>query len=88
MKHSEDDFQKMIIYSYEFSNVLVKSHVWPIIHQLDLCVFWTNTVNTAKVLDDAYGIPMDVVIQKVVAILKVLTFADAVCGNQDVNLIV
>jgi len=45
-----------------------------------------DTVDTAEALDDANGIPVDVIVDEVVAVLKVLAFADAVGGDEEVDL--
>ena len=47
-----------------------------------------DSVNTAEALDNAHGIPVDVVIDQVVAVLKILTLADAVRRDEKVNLAV
>ena len=66
-------------------DVLVQIHVRPEIDQLDLGVAAADTVDTAKALNDAYWIPMNVVIDQIVAVLQVLTFGNAVSGDQNVN---
>ena len=54
---------------------------------MDYVVTATYTVNTPETLNDAHGIPMDVVVDEVVAILQVLSLADAVGGNQHIYLV-
>ena len=66
-------------------DVIVQLQVWPEVHQLDELVFTANSVNSSESLYDAHGIPMYVVINKVVAVLQVLTFGYAVGGNQNVD---
>ena len=60
----------------------------PEVDQLDGCVDAADTVNAAEALDDAHGIPVDVVVDEVIAVLKVLAFGDAVGGDEQVNLAV
>ena len=41
-----------------------------------------DPINTPETLDDPDGIPMDVVVDEIVAVLKVLTFGNAISGNE------
>ena len=50
-------------------------------HKLDVLIFAADTINTSKALDDTYRIPVDIVVDQVVAILQVLTFGNTVCSN-------
>jgi hypothetical protein len=45
-----------------------------------------DAVDTAEALDDAHRVPVDVVVDEPVAVLQVLAFADAVGGDQQVDL--
>ena len=45
-----------------------------------------DAVDAAEALDDAHRVPVDVVVDQVVAVLKVLALGDAVGGDQDVDL--
>jgi hypothetical protein len=47
----------------------------------------SDAINPSKALDDAYRIPMNVVIDKIIAVLQVLTLGNAVRANEQVNLI-
>ena len=67
-------------------DVFIQRYIRPIIHQLNHLVTATDTVNSSETLDNADGIPMDVVVYQVIAILQVLTFTDAIGSNQDVYL--
>ena len=51
------------------------------------CVHAADTVNAAEALNDADGIPVDVVIDEVIAVLEVLALGDAVGGDEQVNLL-
>ena len=53
-----------------------------------MCVDAADTVNAAKALDDADGIPVDVVVDEVIAVLKVLALGNAVRGDEQINLAV
>ena len=44
-----------------------------------------STSISSKPLDDAYRVPVDVVVDQVIAVLQVLAFGDAVGGDQKVN---
>ena len=60
----------------------------PKIHQLDGVVHAADTVNATEALDDADGIPVDVVIDEVITILKVLALGNAIRGDEQINLAV
>ena len=59
-------------------DVLVEVDVRPEIDELDGCVLRADAVNAPEALDDADGIPMDVVVDHAVAVLQVLSFRNAV----------
>ena len=59
--------------SFQF-DIFVKLDVGPIVHELYYIVLATYTVYTSEALDDAHGVPVNVVIDQVVTILEVLTF--------------
>ena len=44
-----------------------------------------NTVNASKALDNAYGIPVDVVVEHSVAVLQILPLRDTVGSNEQIN---
>ena len=44
-----------------------------------------DAVDAAEALDDAHRVPVDVVVDEVVAVLKVLAFGDAVGADQQVD---
>src|SRR5690606_22520594 len=66
-------------------DVLFKLHIGPEVDQLNLVIRRTKSVNAAKALDDADGIPVDVVIDQPVAVLEVLAFRYAVRCNKKVE---
>ncbi len=68
-------------------NVFVKSHVRPVVHKLNHLVARADAVDTPETLNDAHGIPMDVVIDETVTILQVLSLADAVGSDKHVYLL-
>ena len=57
----------------------------PEIDELDGVVAGADAVDAAETLDDAHRIPVDVVVDQVVAVLEVLAFADAVGGDEEVD---
>ena len=67
-------------------DVLVERDVRPEVDQLNLRVLRTQAVDTAEALDDAHGVPMDVVVHQAVAVLQVLALGDAVRREDDVDL--
>ena len=67
-------------------NVLIQRHIRPEVDQLDACILAADAVNASKPLNDTNWVPMDVVIDKVVAVLEVLTFGNTVRCNQDVDI--
>ena len=67
-------------------DVFIKAHVGPKVHQLDFCILAADTIYTAKALDNAHRVPVDIVIDQVIAILQVLAFANAVRRNQQVDI--
>ena len=68
--------------------VFVKRHIRPVVNQLDDVVLGTDTVNTAEALNDADRIPVDIVVDEVVAVLQVLAFGDTVRSDENFNLFV
>ena len=67
-------------------DVFVEVFGGPEIHEVNGGIHAANAVDAAEALDDADRIPVDVVIDEVVAILKVLAFADAIRGDEKVDL--
>ena len=67
-------------------DVLVELDVRPEVHQLDRSVGRPQAVDAPEALDDAHGVPVDVVVHQAVAVLQVLALGDAVRGEEDVNL--
>ena len=52
-----------------------------------MVIFAADTVNSPKPLNDTHGVPMDVIIDKIVTVLQVLTFGNTVGGNQNVEFV-
>ena len=46
-----------------------------------------DTVNSSEPLDNAHRVPMNVIVDEVVAILQVLTFGNTVGRNQNIEFI-
>jgi hypothetical protein len=59
-------------------DVLVQRNVRPVVDELDLSIGGTDAVDTPEALDDADGVPVNVVVIEVVAVLEVLALRDAV----------
>ena len=68
------------------ADVIVQVRRGPEVHQLDGGVQAANTVDATEPLDNADRIPVDVVVNEVIAVLKVLAFADAIRGDEQINL--
>ena len=46
-----------------------------------------DTVDTPKTLDNTHRVPVNVVIDQIVAVLQILTLGNAVSGNKNINLL-
>ena len=66
--------------------IFVQLHVRPEVDQLDLRVAGANPVDASEALNDPDRIPMNIVIDEVVAVLEVLAFRNAICGDQKIDL--
>ena len=67
-------------------DVLVEGDVGPEVHELNLAVGGADAVDASEALNDAHGVPVDVVVDQVVAILEVLALADHVGSDEHVQL--
>ncbi len=67
-------------------DVIVQCQIGPEIHKLDVLVSAANTVDSSKTLDDAHRVPVNVIVDQIIAVLQVLAFGNAVCRNQHINL--
>ena len=67
-------------------DVLIQIHIRPEVHQLDIPVLATDTVDTPKALDDAHRVPMNIIVYQIVAVLQVLTFRNTICSDQNINI--
>src|SRR3989339_363769 len=67
-------------------DVFLQLHIGPEVDELDAAVGGADPVDAAETLDDADGIPVNVVVDEPVAILKVLAFGDAIRGDEQVEL--
>ena len=47
----------------------------------------SDTVNSSEPLDNANRVPMNVIVDEIVAILQVLTFGNTIGCNQNINFI-
>ena len=79
-----DKFGAVFDTSFEI-DVGVKGNVRPEIDELDGFVFGADAVDTTEALDNANWVPVDVVVDEIIAILEVLTFGDTVGGDQNVD---
>ena len=68
--------------------VVVEVGDGPEVDELDRVVARADAVDAAEALDDADRVPVDVVVDEQVAVLKVLAFADAVGGDEQVDFLV
>ena len=68
-------------------DILVKVHIRPEVYELDMVVSAADTVNSPEPLDNADRVPMNVVVDEIVAILQVLTFGNTVGRNQNIKLV-
>ena len=66
-------------------DVLLQLHVGPEVDELDALVGRADAVDAAETLDDADGIPVDVVVDDGVAVLEVLALADAIRGDEQIE---
>ena len=64
-----------------------KGHIRPEIHQLDYLVPAANAVDTSESLDDTHRVPMNIVVDQIIAVLQILPFGDAVGGDQNIDLL-
>ena len=74
------------LHSFFQIDVLVQADVRPVVDELDAGVPGADAVDTAEALDDADGIPVDVVVDDVVAVLKVLAFGNAIGADEQIDL--
>src|SRR6185312_13423719 len=66
-------------------DVFVEVGRGPEVDELDGRVGAADAVDAAETLDDAHRVPVDVVVDEVVAVLQVLAFGNAVGGDQQVD---
>ena len=67
-------------------DVLIQVHVRPEVDQLDLGVAAADSVDSAKTLDDPHGVPVNIIVDQIVAVLQVLALRNTVRGNQDIDI--
>src|SRR5438128_1313181 len=67
-------------------DVFLELDVRPKVHELNAVVRRAQAVNASETLDDANGIPVNIVVDNVIAVLEVLALADAVRGDEEVEL--
>ena len=68
-------------------DILVEVHIRPEVYELDMVVSASDTVNSSEPLDNADRVPMNIIVDEVVAILQVLTFGNTVSCNQNIKLV-
>ena len=66
--------------------VFVKGDVRPVIDELNMGVAGAYTVDTPKTLNNTHGVPVYVVIDQVVTVLKILPFRNTVRTDKQINL--
>ena len=57
----------------------------PEVDKLDRVIDTTNAVNASEALDDPDRIPVDVVVDEVIAVLEVLAFGDTIRGDKEID---
>ena len=68
-------------------DVIVERQVRPEVHKLNDLVPAPDTVNTPESLDNANRVPVNIVVDAIIAVLQVLTFRNTVRCNQHVDLV-
>ena len=66
-------------------DILVQVHVRPEIHQLYLFIAAPDTVDSPETLDNAHGVPVNIIVDQIIAVLQVLALGYTVCRYQNVN---
>ncbi len=69
-------------------DVIVQIISRPKVYHLNLIINTADPVNPAKTLDNANRIPVDVIVDQIVTVLKVLAFGNTICCNEDINLLI
>ena len=67
------------------ADVFVEGDVGPVVDELDGGVRRADAVDAAEPLDDSDRVPVDVVVDEVVAVLEVLAFGDAIGRDENVD---
>ena len=67
-------------------DVVVERNIRPVVDQLYGCVLRTNAVNSPESLDNAHRVPVDIVVDQVITILKVLPLRNTVSTDEDIEL--
>ena len=78
--HVQEDYFYPEILEYGTDKLITEPH------KLDNAVAAADAVDAAEPLDDAHGIPMDIVIHEIIAVLEVLPFGNAVRCNQEIDI--
>jgi hypothetical protein len=66
-------------------DVFVEVFGGPEVDELDGVTGTANAVNASEALDDPDRVPVDVVVDEVIAVLEVLAFGDAIRGDEEVD---
>ena len=62
------------------------NHVFALLRLLvEASIRRADSINAAEPLDDADGVPVNVVVDKEIAVLKVLSLTDAIGGDEEIN---
>ena len=69
-------------------DVLIQIHIRPEVDELDMLIFTADTVNSPEPLNDADRVPVNVIVDEIVAVLQVLAFGNTVGGNQNIKLVI
>ena len=66
-------------------DVFIEGNIGPIVNQLNGLIDGTDSVDTAKALDNADRIPVNVIVDQIIAILEVLAFGNTIRCDQQVQ---
>ena len=67
-------------------DILLKLHIWPEVDKLNATVWRPDAVYPAKALDDSHWVPVNIVVDEPVTVLKVLPFGNAVGCDEQVDI--
>ena len=73
------------LYPIDQVDVGIQVNVGPKVNELNLGISRADPVDSAETLNDAYGVPVYVVVDQVVAVLWLLPLADTIRTDQQIN---